>query len=193
MIICEKQSRIIVIYLQIWPKLARACNLSTVQSQLLSLWITWYIYYFREWWKKYFTFFSQKKVIYEYFPWKNNFHNYKLKESSSFYKQKIFFDFWYFHFSVCTWNIAKNIFIIFPLKNFWQFQTERVSLFFASEKNPILPKVRLLYCDFLPFKSLSHYIKVRFHQKRCYCHILKQINIIFSWTWKFEFWWLKAA
>ena len=38
-IIREKQSRIIVIYLKIWPKLARACNLSTVQNQLLRLWI----------------------------------------------------------------------------------------------------------------------------------------------------------
>ena len=28
-------SRIIVIYLKIWPELARTCNLSTVQNQLL--------------------------------------------------------------------------------------------------------------------------------------------------------------
>ena len=38
-IIREKQSRIIVIYLKIWPKLARTCNLSYVpESCLQNIW-----------------------------------------------------------------------------------------------------------------------------------------------------------
>ena len=140
------------------------------------------------------TFFFRKKnyqLIYTYLE-KITFTITNWISSHLFSSEKTSLTFDTFTFQYVLGTLQKNIVSIFPLKKkLLTISNWKSFPLFCKRKN--LSSQSTFSLLWLSSIQKPFTLKVRFCQKRCFCHIFKQMNILFSWTWKFEFCWLKIA